>query len=130
MKNTPTQIVSGLLLKNDQCLLCLRKNTGVFDGHWALPVGHREAGENEIDTLRRELFEELAIQLIDAMQLSRLFDNEKQIEHSVYQVLDWRGELVNNEPQLCAKVDWFCLNDLPSPLTPATAKVLKSLSLF
>jgi 8-oxo-dGTP pyrophosphatase MutT (NUDIX family) len=32
-------------------------------GHWGFPKGHQEAGENELATARRELFEETGVKL-------------------------------------------------------------------
>ncbi len=127
MSQYPTKIVSGLLQEEDAVLLCFRKNTSDFSEHWALPVGHCEQGENETDTLRRELFEEIGIQLIDAEFFTRLFDNAEGIEHAVYRVLDWRGGIQNCEPEYCDEVGWFLLSQLPEPLTPATKRILESL---
>jgi len=127
MTRYPVKIVSGLILEEDSILLCLRKNTLVFDGYWSLPVGHCEKGENEVDTLRRELYEEIGIQVIDSEFVTRLFDNEEGIEHAVYKVLDWRGGISNREPELCADIGWFSINKLPEPLTPASQIIVKGL---
>jgi len=122
------KIVSAVLLQSEKVLLCLRKNTKDFPNHWAFPVGHLEVDENSVDALRRELFEELGIQMLDAEMLATLIDNRSNIHHQVFQVNDWRGEIENLEPELCAEIDWFSLDQLPSPLTPSTASILKSLN--
>jgi len=122
------KIVSGVLLKDNQVLLCLRKNTDFFPDFWAFPVGRIEAGENYLDALRRELFEEIGVQLIESVNLTTLYDYEQNIEHVVYQVSDWRGQVDNLEPDLCEAVKWYPLTQLPEPLTPATQKIIDSLS--
>lgn len=121
------RIVSGVIIQNDQILLCLRKHTKDFSGYWAFPVGHVEDSENEQDTLRRELYEELGIQVIDSEKITTLYDNALGIEHAVYNVAEWRGELINKEPDLCEQIKWFRLEQMPSPLTPSTMTILESL---
>lgn len=123
----PTKIVSGVLTNNDKVLLSWRKNTQFFPDFWAFPVGHCEINENDIDTLRRELYEEIGIQVINAEYITTLFDCEKNIEHVVFRVLEWRGEVVNAEPELCHRVAWFELSRLPDPLTPATQRIIDNL---
>jgi len=122
----PVNIVSGVLLKKQSVLLGLRKNTKDYPGYWALPVGHVEEGENVIDALRRELFEEIGVQMLDCENITTLIDNENNIRHSVFKVTRWRGEAQNLEPQLCQQIEWFELERLPQPLTPATQKLLKT----
>lgn len=127
MTQYPEKIVSGAIIEEGSILLCLRKNTQVYDGHWSLPVGHCEISENGVDTLRRELYEEIGIQVIDSEFVTRLFDNEKGIEHLVYRVLDWRGGITNREPELCEDIGWFPLDAPPQPLTPATQIIIEGL---
>ncbi|MCW8880632.1 MAG: NUDIX domain-containing protein [Kangiellaceae bacterium] len=121
------RIVSGVIIQNDHVLLCLRKNTKDYSAHWAFPVGHIEDNENEQDALRRELYEELGIQVIDSVKITTLYDNELSIEHTVYHVSEWRGELINREPHLCEQIKWFLLDQMPSPLTPPTMTIMESL---
>lgn len=125
------RVVSALLIKNSshlapQVLLCLRKNTRHFPGYWSLPIGHIEELETPLDAIRRELYEELGIQLIDAHCLTRLFDPANKVDHSVFVIDDWRGEPENLETELCELVDWFTFEDLPSPLTPISFTILQS----
>jgi 8-oxo-dGTP diphosphatase len=121
------KVVSAILQMDEDVLLCLRANTKHAADHWSFPMGHIELGENNIDALRRELYEEIGVQLIDCQLFTTLFDNELNIENNVYQVTQWRGEIENREPELCAAVRWFSSDNLPSPITVATESVLKSL---
>ena len=58
-------IVVGLVRnKKDELLLCLmRSDRGVFPGQWGLPGGGIEPGENMEAALRREMREELGIEI-------------------------------------------------------------------
>lgn len=123
-KNKQINIVSAVLCDGERFLFMHRQNTQEYDGYWAFPVGHVENKENDIDALRRELFEELTIQMLDSEYITTLYDNQNNIKHSVFQVNSWRGDVNNNEPHLCASVKWFSLQNLPSPLTPATQNIL------
>ena len=120
------QIVSGVLQQEGKILLCLRKNTEFYPDYWAFPVGRLESGENFVDALRRELFEEVNIQMINGQNLTTLYDPQQDVEHMVYLVTEWRGEVRNLEPHLCDSVKWFALDELPQPLTPATERIIQS----
>ncbi|MDH5433611.1 MAG: NUDIX domain-containing protein [Gammaproteobacteria bacterium] len=122
-----TTIVSAVIQQDDQFLLALRKNTRFFPDHWAFPVGRVEPNENDVDAMRRELYEELGIQMLDCDYLTTLYDHNEKIQHTVFLILDWAGEVINQEPLLCEKIDWFELENLPSPLTPATQNIITSL---
>lgn len=53
-----------------EVLLCkMPPNRGVFPGQWGLPGGGIEAGEHSEDALRRELREELGVQVEDVEAL-------------------------------------------------------------
>ena len=121
------KIVSAILQSEGLILLCLRGKTKHSPEQWSLPVGHVEVGENNIDALRRELFEEIAVQLIDCELFTTLFDNSLNVENNIYHILEWRGVIKNLEPDLCTQIDWFSKDNLPSPLTKPTATVLKGL---
>jgi len=121
------KVVSAILQSDGDVLLCLRANTKFSPEHWSLPIGHVEANENNIDALRRELFEEIGIQLLDCDLFTTLFDNELNIENNIYKITEWRGKAKNCEPELCTAIRWFSIDTLPSPLTVATESVLNSL---
>ncbi len=121
------KVVSAILQMDEDILLSLRVNTIYSPEHWSLPIGHVEPDENNIDALRRELYEEIGIQLLDCELFTTLFDNELNVENNIYKVIEWRGEVENREPEVCAAVRWFSIEHLPSPLTVTTESVLKSL---
>ena len=58
-------IVVGIIQNSrDEYLICKKPITrGVFPGQWALPGGGIEEGEHMIDALRREMREEVGIEI-------------------------------------------------------------------
>ena len=117
------KIISGILQREHRVLLGLRKNTSAYPDYWAFPAGHLESGESSREAMTRELFEELGIEVITAAHLCTLTDPAESIQHFVYRVTDWRGEPRNLEPEVCAGLGWFCSDQLPEPLTPATQTI-------
>jgi len=57
------EVVLGIIVRDNQVLVCHRHNTGMFAGLWEFPGGKREEGESIDRTLARELIEELGVQI-------------------------------------------------------------------
>ena len=64
-------IVVGVIQNTeDEYLICRKpKNRGVFPGQWALPGGGIEPSEHMQDALRREIKEEVGIEIFDIRPL-------------------------------------------------------------
>ena len=56
--------VYGLIIKEDKIIL-IKKKTGPYDGKLDLPGGSIEFGETPSETLKRELQEEVGINILD-----------------------------------------------------------------
>jgi len=65
-KPSAITVVAGLIFRDGKLLICQRHRSGSFPLKWEFPGGKVEAGESDGDALRRELREELAIELIHA----------------------------------------------------------------
>lgn len=55
------EVVAGVFVDGDRVLACRRRAHLTAGGLWEFPGGKREAGENPQDALRRELAEELSV---------------------------------------------------------------------
>ncbi len=86
-------------------------------GLWEFPGGKREAGESLEETLRRELAEEIGIEVLTHRRLIRVSHDygERHVELDVHLVEDWRGEPTGREGQPLAWVDPGDLAEYPLP---------------
>ena len=121
-KPRPKIGIGVYILNSDmQVLLMLRQNT-TGAGMWAPPGGHLEIGEEFLDTVKRETMEEVGLKVEEA-ELWALNNNIMPDRHYVnldYFAGKWSGRPQNLEPNKCKRIEWFSLNNLPSPLLEPT----------
>ncbi len=112
-------ISSGYMffIKNGKILLMRRKNTGYMDGHYGLPAGHIEDGETLSGGTRREMLEEVNIELkekdIELAHVMHRKSNDIRVDF-FFVARKWQGIPKNNEPEKCDDLQWFDLDNLPS----------------
>jgi nucleoside triphosphatase len=138
---TRTIVVPVLRDPSGRVLLCrMAPDRGVFPGQWALPGGGLEPGERLEEALRREVREELGIELRSAAPL--LFkdavlektrpDGSREALHMVFLVYTCEPaslELTLNDE--FTEAVWAASGDLPAlALTPLTTDTLKSAGLW
>ncbi len=56
--------------KKEYLLVSSKRDFGKFTGMYYLPGGHLEEGEDELECLRREIMEELGIEVISAKKIT------------------------------------------------------------
>lgn len=71
LKVAPIAVVAGLIYQGQRLLVCQRKAGGPFGLKWEFPGGKVEAGEKMFDALRRELREELGVEVESAREVFR-----------------------------------------------------------
>ncbi|PCI30581.1 MAG: NUDIX hydrolase [SAR324 cluster bacterium] len=123
------RVASVILLDERKVLLGLRKNTEAFDGYWAFVGGRVEPGESLQDALVREAWEEIGIRIDPGGLKEPVVHRERgktmERTHFMFEVRHWQGDPVNREPELCAQVSWFSVDDLPQNMIPFCKEALK-----
>ncbi|MDQ0095246.1 NUDIX domain-containing protein [Paeniglutamicibacter psychrophenolicus] len=123
--------------RDSRVLLQLRQHTGFMDGHWACAAaGHVEAGESVLAAAVREAAEETGVLLdpADLVPLSTLHRTNgggsprAQRVDFFFAADVWRGEARIMEPEKCAAMEWFDLEDLPEPMPEHERYVLQNLA--
>jgi 8-oxo-dGTP diphosphatase len=126
--------VYAVLTDGDKVLLMRRAGSGYHDGELGLPAGHLDGGEDALAGLRRELHEELAIDVAPdactlAVMLHRAAERPGGPEYLdfVFTVDSWRGEVSIGEPAKCTELVWADRDDLPADVVPYIRTTLDAL---
>lgn len=126
-KTMPKAVVQLLLQQGNKILLGLRQRTGVYDQHWSLPCGKVERLENIEHALYREAYEELGIELQQITLLAQRIDKWSN-QHFIFLGQQWRGQIHNQEPHLCQRLQWFDIDRLPNNCAPITLWITNLIS--
>ena len=92
-------VAVGILVQDTSVLICRRKRGSRYELKWEFPGGKRERGEDDADTLRRELFEELSIRATRITHIrteSSTYADGGVFSVRFYLVHAWDGECTNN----------------------------------
>ncbi|HLJ31011.1 MAG TPA: NUDIX domain-containing protein [Candidatus Babeliales bacterium] len=113
----------GILEKNSNILFLLRQNTPFFSGYYGLIGGQVENNESITDALIREVYEEIGVTITKnaihfAHSLSFKNEHDKAILALVFKITEWNGHISNKEPDKCAQLAWFSVNELPDNIIP------------
>lgn len=88
------EVVAGLILRDDRLLICQRREDEPFPLQWEFPGGKVERGESYLDALRRELREELDIEVGDATEIFRhqhVYPGFARVDLRFFRVKEYRG---------------------------------------
>lgn len=123
----------GALIFNDEGKVFLAKRGPKArneTGKWEFPGGSVEFGEKLEDAIKREIKEEfdLDIEIIDLLDVcNHILPNEKQHWVSpsfVARLLSGESKIM--EPEKTEAIGWFSINEIPKPLTEASAHNYKT----
>ncbi len=96
------EVVAAVMLHNDGRFLLGQRPAGkVYAGYWEFPGGKIEPGEAPLAALKRELREELDIEVVRAFPwLTRDYDYAHALVRlRFFRVVEWSGELHGRENQ-------------------------------
>jgi len=109
---TGINVVAGLIWQSCKLLVCQRCANAAFPLQWEFPGGKIEKGESDTEALKRELCEELAIDVRGATLVYRhnhRYADGPAVSLRFYHVYDWQGTPRN---LIFEKVSWVKLADL------------------
>ena len=93
----PTLVSAGIILKGDRILICQRHRTDPYGLQWEFPGGKVLEGEALEDSLKRELAEELSIEVDVGDEVFRLRHRypDRYVEVVFFSVSTFRGKIQN-----------------------------------
>ena len=122
---TPVDVAVGVLIDAEGRFLLTSRPAGkVYAGYWEFPGGKLEAGESVEQALRRELHEELGINIgaVQPWQVELLDYPHARVRLHFCKVFEWAGEFQMREQQAMA---WQTLPVQVAPVLPGTIPVLQ-----
>lgn len=128
-QRVPVDVAVGILIRGDgRLLLASRPEGKPYAGYWEFPGGKLEPGETVAHALKRELHEELGVDIGTVFPwVVREFDYPHALVRLHFcRAFEWNGEPHAREEQ---RFGFFTLDTLPEPLLPATVPVLRGLAL-
>lgn len=120
-----------IIVQGNKTLLAQRKSKkSVGGGHWGSMGGHVEFGETPAQAAIREAREELGIEVGNLKFLICLDEQFGEYKHYVDFI--FLADIISGQPQIMEshaieKVEWFELDDLPSPLFAPVKLALEAL---
>ena len=123
-------VAVGVVARGDDIFTTLRAKDAHQGGKWEFPGGKVESGETVIDALKRELAEEIGIDVLSSEPLILIEHDygDKCVKLDVHRVTQFTGEPHGKEGQ---PSKWQSLSDLNSDEFPAANKpIIQALALL
>lgn len=123
-ERVPVDVAVGVLVDpQGRFLLTSRPEGKVYAGYWEFPGGKLEAGETVEAALKRELHEEIGIEIgsVQPWRVEIVDYEHARVRLHFCKVFDWRGEFEMRERQAMA---WQELPVQVAPVLPGTLPVL------
>jgi 8-oxo-dGTP diphosphatase len=104
------EVVAALIIQSEKILLGQRSPTRkYYPNVWDIFGGHVEPGEEQEQTLVRELQEELGITPTQWTYLETFQEPVEQLTLHLYLVTAWTGTPLNRQPDEHSAIGWFSL---------------------
>jgi 8-oxo-dGTP diphosphatase len=113
--NLPKVVVGGLIYQNERILICQRKEEGDHPLKWEFPGGKLKDNENNQEALKRELKEELSIEINEMIYFDEYLYEYKKLSKILklvfFQIFQFEGEIQNKVHQQLKWIDISKLGD-------------------
>ncbi len=119
----------GAIILNKNRILLAKRNLSPYKGYWDIPGGFLEINETPIQTLKRELKEELDLDNIKVKKLFNHFYPDFYGKGKEEPTLNFFYICATNEKEFkqseeIAEVGWFDLNQLPPKIAFKNARLV------
>ena len=116
----------GAAIWREGRLLLVKRLRAPEAGHWNLPGGKVDFGERAADAVKREIAEEIGveIELTRSLGFVEMFADTQHWLSPIYAARIVAGEPVNREPEKHAALIWADPDDPPAPLATAARAAL------
>lgn len=125
-------VVMLVIRQNGHVLLARRANTGFKDGYFALPGGKHDGHETITFAAAREAQEELGIICTPTdLQFSTLIHvkgvgTPTELMYITFEIINFNGEISNNEPHKCSELQFFPIDQLPDKMTEVSRRCVEN----
>ena len=129
MEKQRPKIGIAVYILNPQNQVLLQKRKTTHAGTWAPPGGHLEMGESFLECIKREVKEEVDLEVADAelwAVTNNVFSPESHYVNLDHLAKAFSGQAKNMEPEKCEEIAWFDLANLPRPLMYSVENFLNS----
>ena len=113
--NLTKVVVGGLIYQNEIILICQRKEEGDHPLKWEFPGGKLKDNENNQEALKRELKEELSIDINEMFFFDEYMYKYKKLSKNLklvfFQIFQFEGEIQNKVHQQLKWIDISKLGD-------------------
>lgn len=124
------QVVAGIILNDrGEIFITKRDRESTWGGYWEFPGGKIKAHENAYEALKRELREEVGIEVLKRRRLYTAENPTANIDRIAFDlIIRYSGMPFSNENQACA---WAAPEHLPLyPMPPINAHVINALKTY
>ena len=108
-------VVGGLIYQNKNILICQRKEEGDHPLKWEFPGGKLKDNENNQEALKRELKEELSIEINEMFFFDEYLYEYKELSKKLklvfYNIFQFEGEIQTKVHQQLKWIDISNLSD-------------------
>jgi 8-oxo-dGTP diphosphatase len=120
----------SVVLRDADNKILLGKRKGVYgDGMWGLPGGHQKLGESIFECAKREVLNEVGIDLqaMSLIDVAEVVDTgfDYQLVELGYESEKWEGIFELKEHKYCSEWGFFDAHELPAPLFSAHEPIIR-----